>query len=68
MELKYDCRYVEELQGIAEEMRYSIENMLSIVSPKIEPVCGNLGATNQAELILDQYHKLMRDWSSDERF
>lgn len=61
----YDDTFVAGLEEIAKEMAVSMENMLSIVSPKREPLCGNLGAANQAELLLDRYHKLMRDYAGD---
>ena len=63
--MEYCKEYVEELESIANEMAISIENMLSIVSPKREPICGNMGAANQAELILDQYYQLQRDSRED---
>ena len=63
--VEYNEEYVEELESLAEEMAVSMENMLSIVSPKREPICGNIGAANQAELLLDQYYKLQRDYSNE---
>jgi len=61
----YDPNYVEQLEGIANEMRSSIENMISIIDLGREPLCGKLGALNQAKLILDQYHTLMSAYSGD---
>ena len=60
-----DAEYVRQLEGIANEMRHSMENMLSLVDPKRTPVCGNIGASNQAALVLGQYHKLMQDYYND---
>lgn len=62
---RYDDEYVEKLEGIAEAMRASMETMLFIVSPEREPLCGNIEASNQAEFVLDQYHRIKRDYSND---
>jgi hypothetical protein len=62
---KYNDEYVAELESVAEEMIISMENMLSLVDPKRTPLCGNLGAANQAALLIDEYHKVKRDFSID---
>lgn len=62
---EYNDDYVKELEDVAEAMQESMENMLSIVSPKREPLCGNIRAANQAELTLDRYYKLKRDHPND---
>lgn len=62
---EYNEEYVENLEELAVEMAVSMENMLSLVSPKREPLCGNIGAANQAELLLDQYYKMKRDFCDD---
>ena len=62
---EYNDEYVAALESVAEEMATSMENMLSLVDPKRTPLCGNLGAANQATLCLDEYHKVKRDYSND---
>jgi len=61
----YNDEYVEQLEDAAKEMMISIENMLSIVSPKREPLCGNIAAANQAVLALEGYHKVKRDFCNE---
>jgi hypothetical protein len=62
---KEDEEYIEALEGIAKEMTASIENMLSIIDPKRERLCGDFGAMNQAAFILDEYYKLQHGSSGE---